>query len=128
METGRIVQVTYGEITNSNLRLVIQFDSDEFVVDYPVLVRYENGDETVLFDNPERIPEDIRNAVLSIMRYNRDYETTMAIREAESHGHPDWSHMYAYGPCTKDSAYQGGNLSKNERLFYSMDGYTRSFP
>ena len=25
------------------------------------------------------------------------------IREAIAHGHPNWSHLFAYGPCKKES-------------------------
>lgn len=29
----------------------------------------------------------------------------LAIREAIAHGHPDWSHLMAFGPCTIFSIY-----------------------
>lgn len=96
MDEKRIASVTLSNIGDFSMKLVIEFDDNTFVTDYPV-----RTSEGTMYEYPERIPNEIRASVDFAFQHNRDHD---AILEANEHGHPNWSHRYAYGPCTKPSA------------------------
>lgn len=68
-----------------------------------------NGKVQVWVRDPERFRLPIKHGLYAysdldagnLDRFHIEREChVMAMREAFAHGHPDWSHLMAYGPCT----------------------------
>lgn len=47
-----------------------------------------------------------RPDVLEHMHTAEDCPVEQASREAAAHGHPEWSHLMAHGPCTVQPAFE----------------------
>ena len=101
--------VTFSDITSSGMKVTLERNDNTFVVDYPVWCDFSDGSHIVSYNNPEQIPSEIRDTIETVILYTREAFHNEAIREANEHGHPNWSHAMAYGPCTLPSVTTENN-------------------